>query len=137
MFGFDNGDALAINNALEDHGVYETEQQQGEGFKSRLDYFFEQRQKYDGQYTNQIPQRSYTYDALKKQKAKEILVIQAFIFLAGFLVSIYLAHKHDRKFWGYVGYILLGNIGSGTLAWGVALLMVDTGKDIVQVTKNY
>jgi hypothetical protein len=28
----------------------------------------------------------------------------------GFAAGIWYAYKHDKKFWGYVGFALLGNI---------------------------
>lgn len=82
-----------------------------------------------------LPEHTYTYSELKPYKEKQIVTVQAFLGVTGLCLAIYLAHKHDQKFWGYAGYIFLAGMISGGLSWGIGMLMVDANKDVIEKTE--
>lgn len=53
------------------------------------------------------------------ESEKRVVIISSLISVAFLVVAILLAHKHNRKFWGYVGYILLAGVVSTPLNYAV------------------
>ncbi|OJJ23246.1 hypothetical protein BKI52_02510 [marine bacterium AO1-C] len=73
-----------------------------------------------------------TETIVNPKKTKQVLMISTFIGFAFFCLAIYLAYKHGRGFWGYVGYILLAGIATGGISSGIGLALINPKQDLVE-----
>jgi hypothetical protein len=55
--------------------------------------------------------------AEQKRKLNNINMVRSTVGVAGNLAGAYLAYKKGSGFWGYVGYIILGGIVGGGIAY--------------------
>lgn len=74
-------------------------------------------------------------DYLSLGAEKRTLIISSLIGVSFLVLAIYLAHKHKRKFWGYVGYIFLAGMVSTPLSIAISVATI-TKKDVVSTTQE-
>lgn len=70
----------------------------------------------------------------QKELANKIFAIRASAATLGNVAGLYLAYKKESGFWGYIGYMLLGGIVCGSLAYVGTMPMAKKLADSIGTT---
>ena len=102
------------------------------GYWSSVDWYLDNRNISDDKKKRIMAEKELTVE--QKQKLIRLMMIRYGAATAGSVAGAILAYRQKQRFWGYVGYMLLGSIVVGGIAT-IALLPA-AGKLVVEIEKG-